>query len=229
METNEQAIDSSNVQVPTEPAQESIETTPAVETKTQEPAISGSLLDDANTEGVVDAEGNPDAEADQAKSKEENIEYSDFVLPEGMTLNEGMLDEFKPIAKELNLTQEQAQKLVDLQTKHLKQSEEQALKEFEKLKEAYKQESIKFLGQDYKKELSFAKKAMDSILTPEESKDLKVFLDQSGLGNKKELINFFIKVGKQVSEDSFVEGKEMTKEKSIAEVLFGDVAKNIKK
>jgi hypothetical protein len=40
--------------------------------------------------------------------------YSDFTLPEGMQIDKGALDAFKPIASELGLTQESAQKIVNI-------------------------------------------------------------------------------------------------------------------
>lgn len=44
--------------------------------------------------------------------------YTDFKLPEGVTLDKAILDEAAPIFKELGLSQEAAQKLVDLQAKY---------------------------------------------------------------------------------------------------------------
>lgn len=44
--------------------------------------------------------------------------YTDFTLPEGVTLDKAILDEATPIFRELGLSQEAAQKLVDLQAKH---------------------------------------------------------------------------------------------------------------
>jgi hypothetical protein len=44
--------------------------------------------------------------------------YTDFKLPEGVTLDKAILDEATPIFKELGLSQDAAQKLIDLQAKH---------------------------------------------------------------------------------------------------------------
>ena len=48
--------------------------------------------------------------------------YTDFTLPEGVTLDKAILDEATPIFRELGLSQEAAQKLIDLQAKHFAQS-----------------------------------------------------------------------------------------------------------
>jgi hypothetical protein len=61
--------------------------------------------------------------------------------------------------------------------------------------------------------LSVAKKALDAFGSPE----LRVLLEQSGLGNNPEVIRFMFRAGKAISEDSFVgrstgAGKPMPKD-----------------
>lgn len=46
--------------------------------------------------------------------------YESFNMPEGLVIDQAMLDKFLPIARELNLTQLQAQKLVDLYSEQVK-------------------------------------------------------------------------------------------------------------
>jgi hypothetical protein len=53
---------------------------------------------------------------DKAKTEGAPEKYVDFTLPEGRTVNKAMLEKALPIFKDLNLSQEQAQKLVAFQT-----------------------------------------------------------------------------------------------------------------
>ncbi len=45
--------------------------------------------------------------------------YADFTAPEGYTIDKAAIDAFVPVAKELGLTQDQAQKLVTLQAQQM--------------------------------------------------------------------------------------------------------------
>lgn len=64
--------------------------------------------------------------------------------------------------------------------------------------------------------LGVAQRALDTFGTPE----LKEYLNGTGLGNHPELVKAFIKVGKAMSEDGMVTGKEGG-QRSAAEVLYG--------
>lgn len=68
--------------------------------------------DDKTKDGAKDGDGKGDGDKPDAKA--DAIEYTDFTVPEGITIDEEKLGEFKPIAQELGLDQAQAQKLVDL-------------------------------------------------------------------------------------------------------------------
>ena len=46
-----------------------------------------------------------------------------------------------------------------------------------------------------------------------------------GIGNHPELVKVFVNIGKQISEDAFVEGKTKAAPKSAAEIIYGDTHK----
>lgn len=198
------------------------------ETKQAEPALadSGSLLGQSSPEDVT-------AETDVAKTDsvdevKTEIEYSDFVMPEGVTMNQELVDSFKPIAKELGLNQEQAQKLVDLQANTIKQEQDKGKLEFEKVKNELRDESIKMLGANFKQELQYADRLFDKLLQKEDVTELRSLLDNSGLGYHPLLIKMFVNAGKAISEDKFVEPKasNVTAEVSLAELMGrGDLIK----
>ena len=54
------------------------------------------------------------AESTEPTEQQASIDPAAFVLPEGFNMDQKALDEFLPIAKELNMTQAQAQKVVDM-------------------------------------------------------------------------------------------------------------------
>ncbi len=83
------------------------EAAPDTTTTTDETKTDDGKQDDGKTEGDDKGDGKTDAKADA-------IEYTDFQVPEGITIDEEKLGQFVPIAKELGLSQEQAQKVVDL-------------------------------------------------------------------------------------------------------------------
>jgi hypothetical protein len=151
--------------------------------------------------------------------------YTDFTVPDGMKVNQPMLEEFKTIAKELDLSQEKAQRLIDLQVKHIQSFQDGLVETFNQTKKEWKEATIAALKEagivDYQKELIFASKAIERFGTP----DLRKFLNQTGVGNQKEMVNFFLKVGKAISEDKLIDGKNKTGEKSDGALFYGDSMK----
>jgi len=160
------------------------------------------------------------AEAEKAKGAPEKYE---FKAPEGFTLDMEKVEKtFIPIAKELNLTQEGAQKLVDMYAGITKESHELQATTFKTFVEGLKTETIKALGADYKVQLADAAKSRDRFATPE----LIEKLNESGLSNDKDMINLFIKIGKAISEDKPPEGPAGAgSKKDPAEVLFPSTVK----
>ena len=156
-----------------------------------------------------------------AQGKGAPEKYTDFTVPDGVEVNQPMLEEFKTLAKELDLSQEKAQKLVDFQAKYVKGIDAGLLKTFNETITSWKKDTVQELGADYKKELVYAGKAIDKFGTPE----LRQLLNQTGVGNHKELVKFFVKIGKAVSEDTFIDGKNKTGKKSDAELFYGDSMK----
>ena len=130
-------------------------------------------------------------------------EYTDFTMPEGVTASPELLTEFKGAAKELGLSQEQAQKLVDLQAKFVLASAKEQQEQFTQLGNEWAQETKKALGTNFASEMRFAAKARDQFASPE----LVQLLNDSKLGNHPEVVKLFIAIGKAVSEDGFVSGR----------------------
>ncbi len=151
----------------------------------------------------------------EGEEKGEVPESYDIKAPEGMTLDLEMLESFTPVFKELGLTNEQTQKLVDVYAPHMQQTaekqQEEALKQFKKTVEGWKADTIKELGNDKDKKLAFAAKARNKF----GDESFLEMVNDLGVGNHPSMVRFLIKVGKTISEDAFVDGKGSGKSSSL--------------
>lgn len=143
--------------------------------------------------------------------------------PEGMQLNQVMLDKAQPIFKELKLTQEGAQKLANFYAEALSTIQQEQADVFKAFVANSKVETIKALGPNYKQELAYAAKVRDRFLSPETVETLEAV----GLANDQHLIQDLIKLGKLISEDKLIEGKRQVPggEKSAAEIMYPEQGK----
>lgn len=146
-------------------------------------------------------------------------EKYEFTAAEGVDLDTEALKDFEPVARDLNLTNEQAQKLVDAYPKILAGVQQRQAEAWQAQTEEWAAtvKADKEIGGDkLTANLGVAQRALDTFGTPE----LKEYLNGTGLGNHPELVKAFIKVGKAMSEDGMVTGKE-NGQRSAAEVLYG--------
>jgi hypothetical protein len=149
--------------------------------------------------------------AQQEAAKGQVPEKYEIKVPDGMTLDQGLLDTLTPVFKELKLTQEGAQKLADAYAPALKAMAEKTLADakaqedqnFQKFVQERKDETIKALGANYKEQMSYAARARDRFA----SKELREKLELSGLSNDIDVIKLFIDLGRAISEGKFVDGK----------------------
>jgi hypothetical protein len=165
----------------------------------------------------------PEVKAEEVKKEEAKPEgapeaYEDFAKPEGVELDTEVLGDLKVLAKELNLPQAQAQKVVDLGVKLQQKQAEAWQAQIEKWVGDVK--SDKDIGGDKLPEnLGIARKAIDTFAPPE----LKELLNSSGLGNHPLMIKTFLNIGKAISEDGFVTGSKTAGTKqSLESRLYGN-------
>lgn len=142
-------------------------------------------------------------------------EKYDFAAPEGQELDANALSVFEPIAKELGLTQEQAQKLVDIYPQIQQQQAEAWSKQIADWGEQVKADK-EIGGDKFNASVGLAQRALDQFGNPE----LREYLNASGLGNHPALVRFCAKVGKSMAEDSFVMPNQGG-QRSAADVLYG--------
>ncbi len=133
-------------------------------------------------------------------------EKYDLKLPEGSIFDPAALEGISAFARELNLSNEATQKLVERDSQMLESFAEY----YENEVKVAHQERVaqwakdvrndKELGGEKFTETSFlADKAMRMFATPE----FKKVLNETGFGNHPELVRIFSKIGRAISEDAF--------------------------
>lgn len=171
------------------------------------PAGNESLLADKGS-ATTNAQGtNPPAEGGEQGSKAEGAkgdapaapESYEFKMPDGVELDGKAAEEFTSIAKELKLSQADAQRIADVAVK-MQQKQAEAHVEMVKGWVSQCNTDKEFGGDNLQQNLAVARKAIDAFGTPA----LRELLNSSGLGNHPEVVRFAFKAGKAISEDSFV-------------------------
>lgn len=126
--------------------------------------------------------------------------YSDFKLPEGVELDSLALEKAAPIFKELDLTQEQAQKLVDLQAEMVQEGTRSQEETLNQLIDGWQEESKndkEFGGEKFEENAAVARLAVEKFGTPE----LKQLMEDHGVGSHPEMVRFMWNIGKLLKED----------------------------
>lgn len=146
-------------------------------------------------------------------------EKYDLKVPDGMTLDETAFADFEPIARELNLSNEQAQKLADLYSKRTTEL-------VQKQQETWKETTAKWVddvkadkeigGQNLDVSVRHAQAALTKFGTPE----LRAQMDATGMGNHPELVRVFARIGKAMAEDTFVQSSRDGTQVDPAKKLF---------
>lgn len=163
--------------------------------------------------------GNPQQQASDAQNQEAQGEASpgetkgeegegvlgapesyEFAPSEEYQADSQVMDAFKDAAKDLNLSNEAAQKLVDKMAPQIAQRQIEQIQAVQQEWAATAQADKEFGGEKLAENLSVAKKALDMFGTPE----LNTLLQQSGLGNHPEVIRLMYRAGKSISPDTYV-------------------------
>lgn len=145
--------------------------------------------------------------------------YADFVIPEGVEVDAGMIDAFKPVAKELNLSQEQAQKLAEFYASKFQEGA--------KAQEAQQAENVRLWDEAIKSDPEFggsrleatkqtALKAVSAFGSPE----LVDLFNTTWLGSHPEIVKAFARAGKAISEDRFHQDTKTGSQKTLAERMY---------
>lgn len=159
------------------------------------------LTEQANTRQTSEEASKGESASQKNNSEQSNApaEYQ-FTAPEGAVFDEAVLSTYKDVAKELNLTQEAAQSILDKMAPAMAQRQQNALNQARQEWESQSKADKEFGGDALPQNLAIAKKALDTLGSPE----LKSLLNESGLGNHPEMVRLLYRAGKQLNEDTFV-------------------------
>ena len=138
-------------------------------------------------------------------------EKYDFKMPEGVEVDAEQAEAFSGIAKELGLTQEQAQKIADLQASAVQKQIAAHAQTVQGWRDAVTND--KDLGGDkLSASTVVAKKAID-LAPPEVQAEFKSLLDSTGMGNHPVVFKFLHAVGLKVAEDGIVKSTPVPEKK----------------
>lgn len=192
---------------------------PAKEADPNKEADPGKEVDpdaDKKADQDPDKSAEKDKDADKDGEKEEKKEgapeeYEAFTMPEGMDVNEEALSTFSGLGKKHNLSQADAQELVDVGVKLVDDAQAKTLaavqEEFAKTVTDWKKETqadkdlLAFDG-GFDAAVGVAVQAVEAL----GGQELRSLLNSSGLGNNNLVVKAFFKVGKLMQQDKFVFG-----------------------
>ena len=161
-----------------------------------------------STEAKVETKPETETKADDGKAPEA---YAEFKAPEGFTINKDAVEAALPVFKELGLTQDQAQKLVDIQTAREAQLAKSAQGDYTAMRQGWQKEVLAdtnlSAGGKIKPEiLETMGRAIDGLGDPALAKSFRQSLDITGVGDNPAFVKGFLKLAQQVTEGRPVQG-----------------------
>lgn len=144
-----------------------------------------------------------------------SLSVSDF---DGQDISPGFIDGYAAVAKEVGLPRDKACVLLSKAADLANRMDEQAVREQADAWVRQAKTDAEFGGAALDANLAVAKRGLEAF----GGEPLKMLLDSTGLGNHPEVIRFFWKVGKAVSEDSFQRGQAGSRP-----ATFDDLAKRL--
>ncbi len=163
-------------------------------------------------EGEGDENGNLD-------SDKENAPKYDFKVPEGFNLDTELVDSAVPILEKYKVAPEDAQALSDLLCKKVQQEHDAYLESCKGLVTDWKKNLISdsdIGGAKVKENLAVGLKALNRFGSPE----LVEILKDTGMEYHPEVVRFFVKVGRAISEDGTALRPGGAKETDPAKILY---------
>jgi len=206
-----------STQQPVEEAktEQSVEATNTEDTQQQAETVQDQQDSDEST---VESET-----SDQETKKEgapDKYEFNAKVADAPDELDPEVLTAFGEVAKELDLPQEAAQKVLDKVAPVIQARQAKAVEQV-KVDWANESQSDKeFGGENLGANLEIAKSSLNAFGTDA----LKSLLSESGLGNHPEVIRFMYRAGKAISEDSYVGNSQGANAKSGVPKDFNGIA-----
>lgn len=157
--------------------------------------------------------------------------YADFKAPEGFEIDKDAIAEALPIFKELGLTQDQAQSLVDFYAKTSQKAANAPVDYWKAQQETWRNEikADPVIGGRLDQVRAETSRMVDSVGEPKLAADFREAMDLTGAGNNPAFIRFFHAMAKKFGEGTLVSGSGPTKQgqaapgaapKSVASALY---------
>lgn len=178
---------------------------------------------------TLGAQPTPPAQATEGQKSEQQPavqkpvvpEKYDLKLPDGSALDAAHLDSLSTYAKELGLSQEQAQKFVERDAALVGSIRERDQAKWNDMVKNWGEQSKQdpeIGGEKFTVNAQAAQRALDKFGTPA----LRKMLNDTGAGNHPELVRVFARIGQAIADDKIVTGSNGGKlPRDPALVLYG--------
>ena len=174
-------------------------------TEAETPETKGAEETPATTEETTKAPADTETPATTEETPEapEPVEYKpeEFTMPEGIEMDSTRLEAFLDVAKGMNLSQDDAQKLITLEAERAKAL---TARHQEQLNTWSKEmtDDKEFGGDKFDETMARGKRALDKF----GDEGLTKFLEESGFYHNPSLVKMLARVDKALQEDAPVEG-----------------------
>ena len=147
------------------------------------------------------------AEVSEPEGAPESYEFQ-AIEGADLEIDSAPVQAFSEIAKDLNLTQEQAQSVLDKVAPALRQQNDDYINEVRSEWVESVKSDPEIGGDKLQENLGKAVRVLDAFGTPE----LKSLLGETGLGDNPEIIRFLVRAHQDIGEDRFLTGSQTDKE-----------------
>lgn len=167
------------------------------------------LSEGAETEAGDTAEkGDGETAAEGGDEKQETgapENYTEFTFPEGVQPDTALVEAFTPVAKELGLSQENAQKLVDMYAQRQIADAQAFMQSFQDTREGWRNEMKQWPNSAEVR--ADALRVLKSNLATPEFRQLVTGNKDSWLGDHPAVVRFLANIAPLIKEDSMLDGK----------------------
>lgn len=130
----------------------------------------------------------------------------EFQAPEGTELDQGLVKDFGEVARELNLSQDAAQKLVAKMSPSLERMQAEKIEHLRAEWAAASRNDAEFGGDQFDTNMKGVNRAYSQFTTPE----LREIFARTGLDSHPEMIRMFHRLAKQTRDPRYVRGAGST-------------------
>ena len=178
-----------------EPGQQQSADTLTGQQQTSEPQAQGTQQQQQSANPTEPQQGQTQQGQNPAATEPVTYDFSKVQLPEGYTLSEEESKQFVDVIKDMGLNNEQAGAIVKYGTEYGKRLVDAVVKEHDDMIKEWGEKAKTELGADLQKHLSYAAVARDKF------PGLKEALDETGAGNRVEVIKAMSKLGELLASD----------------------------